>query len=90
MGWNNNIDQLGGALRRCYALVRVCQDCGYLRSLLVGPRMAEELRAVEKEIDMFIRLIPLIALVDTTHSNGVMVRVFLNSQDVPHFLGMVL
>jgi hypothetical protein len=79
------LDQLGGALRRCYALVRACQGCGYLRTLLVGARMAEELRAAEKEIDMFIRLIPLIALVDTTHSNRVTVRVFLNSQDVPHF-----
>ncbi|GJM97605.1 hypothetical protein PR202_ga14541 [Eleusine coracana subsp. coracana] len=63
------LEQIRGALRRCYALVRACQDCGYLRSLLVGARMADELRSAEQEIDMFIRLIPLIALVDTTHSN---------------------
>ncbi|OEL32924.1 Cysteine-rich receptor-like protein kinase 19 [Dichanthelium oligosanthes] len=61
------LEQLGGALRRCYGIVTACQDCGYLRGLLVGARMAEELRAAEQEIDMFIRLIPLIALVDTTH-----------------------
>nr|CAB3471265.1 unnamed protein product [Digitaria exilis] len=61
------LEQLGGALRRCYALVTACQDCGYLRRLLSGARMTEELRAAEKEIDMFIRLVPLIALVDTTH-----------------------
>ncbi|KAK3134435.1 hypothetical protein QOZ80_6AG0549110 [Eleusine coracana subsp. coracana] len=64
--------QIRGALRRCYALVRACQDCGYLRSLLIGARMADELRSAEQEIDMFIRLIPLIALVDTTHTNRVM------------------
>ncbi|CAL5040199.1 unnamed protein product [Urochloa decumbens] len=61
------LEQLSGALRRCYALVTACQDCGYLRSLLAGARIAEELRAAEQEIDMFIRLVPLIALVDTTH-----------------------
>ncbi|XP_062229660.1 putative cysteine-rich receptor-like protein kinase 20 [Phragmites australis] len=61
------LEQLRCALRRCYALVTACQDCGYLRSLLVGARMADELRAAEQEIDMFIRLVPLIALVDTTH-----------------------
>ncbi|KAJ1260575.1 hypothetical protein BS78_10G242800 [Paspalum vaginatum] len=65
------LEQLRGALRRCYALVTACQDCGYLRGLLVGARMADELRAVEQEIDMFIRLVPLIALVDTTHERQV-------------------
>ncbi|RLN12397.1 cysteine-rich receptor-like protein kinase 19 [Panicum miliaceum] len=40
---------------------------GYIGRLLWGTRMAEELRAAEQEIDMFIRLVPLIALVDTTH-----------------------
>lgn len=63
------LEQLGGALRRCYALVKACQDCGgFLPRLFLGARMAEELRAAEKEIDMFIRLVPLIALVDTSHN----------------------
>ncbi|KAJ1260576.1 hypothetical protein BS78_10G242900 [Paspalum vaginatum] len=66
------LEQLQGALRRCYVLVTAChQDCGYLRSLLVGSRMAEELHAAEQEIDMFIRLVPLVALVDTTHHRRV-------------------
>ncbi|KAE8796426.1 putative cysteine-rich receptor-like protein kinase 20 [Hordeum vulgare] len=60
------LEQLGSALRRCYALVTACQDCGYLRRLLLGARMADELRAAQHEIDMFIRLIPLIALVDNS------------------------
>ena len=68
------LQQLHDALRRCYALVTACQDCGYLRNLFLGARMAEELRAVEQEIDMFIRLVPLIALVDTTHERRVTVR----------------
>jgi hypothetical protein len=63
------LEQLGGALRRCYALVTACQDCSYLRRLLLGARMADELRAAQHEIDMFIRLIPLIALVDNTTDN---------------------
>ncbi|XP_048539008.1 cell number regulator 13-like isoform X2 [Triticum urartu] len=64
------LEQLGGALRRCYALVTACQDCGYLRRLLLGARMAEELRAAQHEIDMFIRLIPLIALVDNSTADS--------------------
>ncbi|KAF8658819.1 hypothetical protein HU200_059311 [Digitaria exilis] len=65
------LEQLGGALRRCYALVTACQDCGYLRRLLAGARMADELRAAEQEIDMFIRFVPLISLVDSTHAHRV-------------------
>ncbi|KAM3193196.1 hypothetical protein ACQJBY_070025 [Aegilops geniculata] len=64
------LEQLGGALRRCYALVTACQDCGYLRRLLLGVRMGDELRAAQHEIDMFIRLIPLIALVDNSTANN--------------------
>ncbi|XP_044440281.1 putative cysteine-rich receptor-like protein kinase 35 [Triticum aestivum] len=64
------LEQLGGALRRCYALVTACQDCGYLRRLLLGVRMADELRATQHEIDMFIRLIPLIALVDNSTADS--------------------
>jgi hypothetical protein len=70
------LEQLSGALRRCYALVTECQDCGYLRSLLAGARMAEELRAAEQEVDMFIRLVPLISLVDATFDRRVKVRLF--------------
>ncbi|KAM3213501.1 hypothetical protein ACQJBY_066090 [Aegilops geniculata] len=64
------LEQLGDALRRCYALVTACQDCGYLRCLLLGGRMADELRAAQHEIDMFIRLIPLIALVDNSTADS--------------------
>ncbi|KAM0912553.1 hypothetical protein ACQ4PT_012716 [Festuca glaucescens] len=66
------LEQLGAALRRCYALISACQDCSYVRRLLLGARMAEELRAAQHEIDMFIGLIPLIALVDnSTNSRSV-------------------
>ena len=67
--------QLGAALRRFYALVTVCQDCGYLRRLLLGARMANELRAAQHEIDMFIRLIPLIALVGNSNADSRRVKV---------------
>ncbi|EEC81230.1 hypothetical protein OsI_24279 [Oryza sativa Indica Group] len=64
------LERLQGALRRCYALVRACQeDCGYLHRLLLGARMADELRAAQHEIDMYIRLIPLISLVDSSNNN---------------------
>jgi len=72
------LEQLRAVLRRCYALATACQDSGgwYLGRLFRGTRMAEELRAAEQQIDMFIRLVPLIALVDTTHDRRVKVRVF--------------
>ena len=71
------LEQLRGALRRCYELVTACQDCGYLRRLRLGARMADELRAAQHEIDMFFRLIPLISLVDnSTNSRRAKVGVF--------------
>ena len=68
------LEQLSGALRRCYALVTACQNGGggYLGRLFWGTRMA-----AEQEIDMFIRLVPLIARVDTTHDRGAKVRLYL-------------
>jgi hypothetical protein len=64
------LEQLQGALRRCYALATACQeDGGYLHRLLLGARMADELRAAQHEIDMYIRLIPLIALVDSSSNH---------------------
>ncbi|KAL6873839.1 hypothetical protein ACP4OV_013921 [Aristida adscensionis] len=63
------LEQLGAALRRCYGLVAACRDAGYLRSLLLGARMAGDLRAAAEEMDSFVRLIPLVALVDATHNN---------------------
>ena len=74
------LEQLGAALRRCYALVSACQDCGYLRRLLLGTRMADELRAAQHEIDMFIRLIPLIALVDNSSANNPRAKVHMVQQ----------
>jgi hypothetical protein len=69
------LEQLSAALRRCYALVTACQDRGgYLHRLFWGTWMADELRAAEQEIDMFIRLVPLIALGDSTHERPVKVH----------------
>ncbi|XBJ15404.1 hypothetical protein VPH35_007310 [Triticum aestivum] len=76
------LEQLGSALRRCYAFVTACQDCGYLRRLLLGARMADELRAAQHEIDMFIRLIPLIALVDNSTADSRRVKIICESGKV--------
>jgi hypothetical protein len=60
------LEQRGGTLRRCYALFSACHDCGYLRRLLMGERMADELRAAQHEIDMFVHLILVITLIDNS------------------------
>jgi hypothetical protein len=64
------LEQRGGTLRQCYALFSACHDCGYLRRLLMGARIADEFRAALHEINMFIHprnhLIPLITLVDNS------------------------
>jgi hypothetical protein len=60
------LEQRGGTLRRCYALFSACHDCSYLRRLLMGARMADELRVAQHEIYMFVHLIWLITLVDNS------------------------
>ncbi|GLJ37531.1 hypothetical protein SUGI_0762630 [Cryptomeria japonica] len=52
------------ALRRAYVLVNSCQDKSYLYLLAVGWTIVSQFRQSQEEIDAYLKLIPLIQLVD--------------------------
>ncbi|CAM0870863.1 unnamed protein product [Alopecurus aequalis] len=58
------LEQLEDALRRGYLLVTSCQDRSYLYLLAMGWNIVYRFRAAQSEIDNYLRLVPLITLVD--------------------------
>ncbi|XP_054824114.1 protein MID1-COMPLEMENTING ACTIVITY 1-like isoform X1 [Prosopis cineraria] len=60
------LEQLEDALRRSYVLVNSCQDRSYLYLLAMGWNIVYQFRKAQNEIDSYLRLVPLITLVDNT------------------------
>lgn len=58
------LEQLEDALRRSYVLVNSCQDRSYLYLLAMGWNIVYQFRRAQNEIDQYLKLIPLITLVD--------------------------
>ncbi|KAG5069667.1 hypothetical protein JHK85_002044 [Glycine max] len=58
------LEQLEDALRRSYILVNSCQDRSYLYLLAMGWNIVYQFRKAQNEIDRYLRLVPLITLVD--------------------------
>lgn len=58
------LEQLEDALRRSYILVHSCQDRSYLYLLAMGWNIVYQFRKAQNEIDRYLRLVPLITLVD--------------------------
>ncbi|XP_058777755.1 protein MID1-COMPLEMENTING ACTIVITY 1-like [Vicia villosa] len=58
------LEQLEDALRRSYMLVHSCQDRSYLYLLAMGWNIVYQFRKAQNEIDRYLRLVPLITLVD--------------------------
>ncbi|MQM09000.1 hypothetical protein Taro_041859 [Colocasia esculenta] len=58
------LEQLEDALRRSYVLVNSCQDRSYLYLLAMGWNIVYQFRKAQTEIDRYLRLVPLITLVD--------------------------
>ncbi|KAJ4842434.1 Ca(2+)-dependent cysteine protease [Turnera subulata] len=58
------LEQLEDALRRSYILVNSCQDRSYLYLLAMGWNIVYQFRKAQSEIDRYLRLVPLITLVD--------------------------
>lgn len=52
------------ALRRSYILVNSCQDRSYLYLLAMGWNIVHQFRRAQSEIDRYLKIIPLITLVD--------------------------
>lgn len=58
------LEQLEDALRRSYLLVNSCQDRSYLYLLAMGWNIVYQFRKAQNEIDRYLKLVPLITLVD--------------------------
>ncbi|CAM8934694.1 unnamed protein product [Rhodiola kirilowii] len=58
------LEHLEDALRRSYILVNSCQDRSYLYLLAMGCSIVYQFRKAQTEIDRYLRLVPLITLVD--------------------------
>ncbi|OAY77995.1 Cell number regulator 13, partial [Ananas comosus] len=58
------LEQLEDALRRSYILVNSCQDRSYLYLLAMGWNIVYQFRKAQSEIDRYLRIVPLITLVD--------------------------
>ncbi|XP_073038704.1 protein MID1-COMPLEMENTING ACTIVITY 1-like [Primulina eburnea] len=58
------LEHLEDALRRSYILVNSCQDRSYLYLLAMGWNIVYQFRKAQTEIDLYLKLIPLITLVD--------------------------
>lgn len=64
------LEQLEDALRRSYILVNSCQDRSYLYLLAMGWNIVYQFRKAQNEIDRYLRLVPLITLVDNARVNA--------------------
>ncbi|CAA7403513.1 unnamed protein product [Spirodela intermedia] len=60
------LEQLEDALRRSYVLVNSCQDRSYLYLLAMGWNIVYQFRKAQTEIDRYLKLVPLITLVDNS------------------------
>ncbi|KAL0332764.1 UNVERIFIED_CONTAM: protein MID1-COMPLEMENTING ACTIVITY 1 [Sesamum calycinum] len=58
------LEQLEDALRRSFVLVNSCQDRSYFYLLAMGWNIVYQFRKAQSEIDRYLKIIPLITLVD--------------------------
>lgn len=58
------LEMLEDALRRAYVLVNSCQERSYLYLIAMGWNIVCQFRRAQEEIDRYLRIIPLIALLD--------------------------
>ncbi|XP_047311989.1 protein MID1-COMPLEMENTING ACTIVITY 1 isoform X2 [Impatiens glandulifera] len=58
------LEELENALRRSYILVNSCQDRSYFYLLAMGWNIVYQFRKAQNEIDRYLKIIPLITLVD--------------------------
>ncbi|XP_051139661.1 cell number regulator 13-like isoform X2 [Andrographis paniculata] len=64
------LEQLEEALRRAYVLVNSCQERSYLYLMAMGWNIVYQFRRAQEEIDRYLRIIPLITLLDNARVKG--------------------
>lgn len=62
------LEQLEDSLRRAYVLVNSCKDRSFFYLLAMGWNIVYQFRKAQNEIDRYLRLIPLITLVDSSRA----------------------
>ena len=70
------LEQLEDALRRSYILVDSCQNRSYLYLLAMGWNIVYQFRKAQTEIDRYLRIVPLITLVDNARVRVRILKVF--------------
>ncbi|KAF7828984.1 Protein MID1-COMPLEMENTING ACTIVITY 1 [Senna tora] len=75
------LEQLEDALRRSYILVNSCQDRSYLYLLAMGWNIVYQFRKAQNEIDRYLRLVPLITLVDNARVRNIQERLEVIEKD---------
>lgn len=75
------LEQLEDALRRSSILVNSCQDRIYLYLLAMGWNIVYQFRKAQNEIDRYLRLVPLITLVDNARATRVRERLEVIEKD---------
>jgi hypothetical protein len=86
------LEQLEDALRRGYLLVNSCQDRSYLYLLAMGWNIIYQFRKAQSEIDNYLRLVPLITLVDNARirvGNQLLLLATLQSK-LPMLISLIL
>ncbi|CAL9752805.1 unnamed protein product, partial [Musa acuminata subsp. burmannicoides] len=58
------LERLENALKKAYVLVNICQNHSFLYLMVMGWMLEHRFQKVEAEIERYLRLIPLINLVD--------------------------
>ncbi|CAL9752833.1 unnamed protein product [Musa acuminata subsp. burmannicoides] len=66
------LERLENALKKAYILVNICQNHSFLYLMAMGWMLEHRFQKVEAEIERYLRLIPLINLVDVQRSKNEM------------------
>lgn len=80
------LEYLEDALRRSYMLVQSCQDRSYLYLLAMGWNIVYQFRKAQNEIDQYLKIIPLITLVDNARVRVWRHCSFVHSVAVPLYM----
>lgn len=87
------LEGLEDALRRSYLLVNSCQDKSYLYLLAMGWNIVYQFRKAQDEIDRYLKIIPLITLVDNVRVrvsqcfiNKKIIQIFIKSSITPKII----
>ncbi|KAG8090446.1 hypothetical protein GUJ93_ZPchr0011g27068 [Zizania palustris] len=60
------VEEFEETLRQTYMVIVSCQDSSYLHRFVMAGKQADQLGEVQREIDFYLKLFPLVGFIDTT------------------------